>query len=221
MNRMKIDIWSDVRCPFCYIGKRKFERALADFKHRDNVDVIWHSFQLDPHLKTQPGLDAYNHLAKVKGLSYKEAVEMHERVIEIGREVDINFSFERLVVANSFNAHRLIQLANARGRAGAAEEALFSAHFVEGRNIDDVDVLLQIGSEISLAPDEVKAMLASGHYGEEVEQDETRARSIGIRGVPFFILADKYAISGAQAPEAFLQALETVWKESHSSTANV
>lgn len=221
MKRMKIDIWSDVRCPFCYIGKRKFERALEKFEHRDNVDVVWHSFQLDPHLKTQTGVHAYDYLAKVKGITYEQAVEMHERVIGIGAEVDIPFAFDRVIVANSFNAHRLIQFAKANGVADAAEEALFKAHFVEGKNIDDQEVLVEIGKRLSRSGDEVTAMLSSESFAAEVQKDEALARSIGIRGVPFFIMIDKYAISGAQAPETFLQALNKTWGESQSATANV
>lgn len=220
MNRMKINIWSDVRCPFCYIGKRKFERALAGFEHRDMVEVVWHSFQLDPNMKTQAGVHAIDHLAKVKGIPYEQAVGMHERVIDIGEEVDIHFAFDRVVVANSFNAHRLIQLAKTRGVADAAEEALFKAHFTEGKNIDDHETLIDIGKAISISEDDVRAMLGSEVYAAEVRNDEDLARSIGIRGVPFFILNDKYAISGAQAPETFLQALDKAWKESQSTIAN-
>ena len=159
MKKMKIDIWSDVRCPFCYIGKRKFEQALAAFEHRDKVDVVWHSFQLDPQLKTQVGVHAYDYLAKVKGISYQQAVEMHERVIHIGQEVNIQFAFDRVVVANSFDAHRLIQLAKSKNLGDQAEEALFKAHFEEGKNIDDHKVLEEIAQQISLAADEVRAML--------------------------------------------------------------
>ncbi|HEU5148072.1 MAG TPA: DsbA family oxidoreductase [Chryseosolibacter sp.] len=221
MKNMKIDIWSDVRCPFCYIGKRKFERALEKFEHRAKVQVVWHSFQLDPQLKTQTEVHAYDYLAKVKGITYEQAVEMHERVIDIGAEVDINFAFDRVIVANSFNAHRLIQLAKVKDVADAAEEALFKAHFVEGKNIDDQEVLVHIGEELSIPVDEVRTMLLSEDFAAEVQKDESLARSIGIRGVPFFILMDKYAVSGAQAPETFLQALTKVWNETQSTAANV
>lgn len=215
---MKIDIWSDVRCPFCYIGKRKFERALDNFAHKDKVEVIWHSFQLDPNLKTQEGVGAVEYLAKVKGLTHAQTVEMHERVVSVGKEVDIDFDFDRVVVANSFKAHRLIQFAKVRGVANAAEEALFAAHFLEGKNIDDDEVLVALASRISLSPDEVRAMLRSELFAGEVTKDEQIARSIGIRGVPFFIFNEKYAVSGAQAPETFLQTLDKTWQELQATT---
>lgn len=217
MMPIKINIWSDVRCPFCYIGKRKFERALETFEHKDKVEVVWHSFQLDPGLKTQQGLNTIDHLAEVKGLTREETVEMHDRVARIGAEVDIRFDFDRVVVANSFNAHRLIQFAKTRGLADAAEEALFRAHFAEGKNIDDEETLVGLAAGISLSADEVRAMLKSGLFAQEVAKDAEVARSIGIRGVPFFIFNEKHAISGAQAPEAFLQALDKAWRESQSA----
>lgn len=214
---MKIDIWSDVRCPFCYIGKRKFERALESFEHKDKIEVVWHSFQLDPTLKTQEGVSTVDYLAKVKGLTQEQTVEMHERVASVGEEVGIKFDFDRVVVANSFNAHRLIQFAKTRGVADAAEEALFEAHFTEGKNIDDDEVLVALASSISLSPDEVRAMLKSDLFAEEVSKDEQIARSIGIRGVPFFIFNEKYAVSGAQSPAAFLQTLDKTWQELQSA----
>lgn len=217
MKPLKIDIWSDVRCPFCYIGKRKFEQGLQRFAHRDKVEVVWHSFQLDPSLKTREDVSTIDYLAKVKGLTQEQTVEMHDRVAAIGEQVDIRFAFDRVVVANSFNAHRLIQFAKTRGLADAAEEALFEAHFTDGKNIDDPEVLVAIATDISLSTEEVRAMLLSGLFAEEVLRDENIARSIGIRGVPFFIIDDKYAISGAQAPDIFLQTLDKAWKESHAA----
>ena len=218
---MTVRIWSDVRCPFCYIGKRKFERALADFANKDNVEVIWHSFELDPALVTRPDLHTYDYLGKIKGMDHEQVTEMHEHVKAIGRDVNINFDFDRLVVANSFNAHRLIQLSKAKGLASEVEEQLFKAHFTEGKNIDDHDTLVAIATTAGLAADEVKQMLASDLYANDVRQDETRARSIGIRGVPFFIVNDRLAVSGAQAPELFLRTLDKGWAESQLSPDTV
>ena len=217
---MTVRIWSDVRCPFCYIGKRKFERALAQFPHKDKVDVIWHSFQLDPKLTTQPDLHSYDYLGRIKGLDREQVVEMHEHVSSVGKEVDINFNFERAVVANSFNAHRLIQMAKAKGVANTVEEELFKAHFTEGRNIDDHHTLVAVGTMAGLPSEEVKHMLASDLYAKDVHEDEAAARSIGIRGVPFFIINDRLAVSGAQATELFLRALDRAWKEAATSSVN-
>lgn len=214
---MQVNIWSDVRCPFCYIGKKKFERALAQFPHRNEIQIIWHSFQLDPALKTQPQARSLDYLAKVKGITREHAAEMHKHVERIGHTVGIDFQFENVIVANSFNAHRLIQMAKTRGLADKAEEELFKAHFVEGLNIDDTDALTGLGSRIGLEGEAVRRMLASDEFSAEVEKDEVAARSIGIRGVPFFIFNDMAAVSGAQAPEFFLQTLATTYADYESS----
>jgi predicted DsbA family dithiol-disulfide isomerase len=210
---MKIEIWSDIRCPFCYIGKRKFELALGRFPHKDNVEITWRSFQLDPGLKTQPGLHVYDYLARIKGLSRDETVRMHDHVRQVAREVNVEFNFEKAVVANSFNGHRLIQLAKTRGLGDQAEEYLFKAHFTEGRNIDDTDDLRHIGMAIGLHAGEVEDLLTSDRYSNAVKEDEHLARSLGIRAVPFFILNGKLAVSGAQSPDLFLQALTKAWSE--------
>jgi len=210
---MKVDIWSDVRCPFCYIGKRKFEKALEKFSHKNEIEVDWHSFELDPDLKTDPAVNAVEHIAEIKGISKTQAEGMHQHVTGVAKEIGLDFNFEKNVVANSFNAHRLIQLAKTHGLANEAEEALFKAHFTEGKNIDDKDTLLGMGVAIGLEEDEVKKIFISDAFTKEVRRDEMQAQSIGIRGVPFFILNNKYAVSGAQSPDIFLQALSQAWTE--------
>lgn len=210
---MNINIWSDVRCPFCYIGKRKFEMALEKFPHKNKVNVTWKSFELDPTLETKTDVNAIDHIADIKGISKAQAGQMHQHVIQVAKEVGLDFDFDKAVVANSFNAHRLIQLAKSRSLGNEAEEQLFKAHFTEGKNIDDDETLVQTGVAIGLDKSEIKEMLASDAFSKEVKQDEKQAQSIGVRGVPFFVLNDKYAVSGAQSPETFLQALEQSWKE--------
>jgi predicted DsbA family dithiol-disulfide isomerase len=211
---MKVDIWSDVRCPFCYIGKRKFEMALERFPNKDNVEVIWHSFQLDPSLQTRPDVNVLDYLARIKGITREQAAEMHEHVTEVAGEVGLSFDFDRSVLANSLKAHRLIQLAKTKGLGDRAEEELFKAHFTAGKNIDDDQTLAEIGELTGIPASETAMLIASDAYLDEVEQDESHARSIGIRGVPFFIFDDKYAVSGAQSPEFFLQTLQKTWEES-------
>lgn len=210
---MKIDIWSDIRCPFCYIGKRKFEMALDRFPHREKVVVTWHSFELDPGLKTQPEVNVLDYLARIKGITRHEAAQMHEHVKQVADEVGLIFNFDRSVLANSFNGHRLIQLAKAQGVADQAEEALFKAHFTEGKNIDDKETLLQVGSSVGIPEPEIQKLFTSDSYASEVRQDQAHAREIGIRGVPFFVFNNKYAISGAQAPDFFLQTLVKAFDE--------
>jgi predicted DsbA family dithiol-disulfide isomerase len=210
---MKIDIWSDVRCPFCYIGKRKFEAALERFAHKDKVEVVWHSFQLDPTLETRSDLNVSDYLAERKGLTREQVEQMHQHVQDAAGEIGLHFNFDRAVLANSFNAHRLIQFAKTQGLGNDMEERLFKAHFIDGENIDDGETLVQIGVSIGLSPVETKEVIASNAYHGEVSQDELTAQRIGIRGVPFFVFNEKYAVSGAQSPEIFLETLQQSWSE--------
>ena len=210
---MKVKIWSDVRCPFCYIGKRKFEMALEKFQHKNDVEVEWQSFELDPTLVTQPDVNATVHLSEIKGISKERANEMQQYVTQVAKEVGLHFNFDKTIVANSFNAHRLIQFAKSKGFGNEAEEALFKAHFIEGKNIDNKEVLLHIAINIGVDENETTKMLTSDAFAKEVKQDEMQAQDFGISGVPFFVLNDKYAVSGAQSPETFLKAMEQTWKE--------
>src|SRR5665213_2949064 len=205
---MQVDIWSDVRCPFCYIGKRKFEAALNKFMHKDQVKVSWHSFELDPGLETQTGLNVYDYFVEHKGVSREQAEKLHRQVTGTAAEVGLEFNFDRAVVANSFNAHRLIQFAKTKGLGDQAEEQLFEAYFTDGKNIDAKETLIQIGDSIGLESEKVSELLSSDTYSQEVEQDELQAREIGINGVPFFIFNNQYAVSGAQPPEIFANVLD-------------
>ena len=210
---IKVDIWSDIRCPFCYIGKRKFEAALTQFQHKDQVEVVWHSFELDPVTKTDVSADVYTYLARHKGQTRDWAVHMHKQVAQTAKEVGLDYDFDHVVIANSFNAHRVIQLAKTKHLGDAAKEALLKAYFTDGKNIDDNDTLVKIGSEIGLDAGDVSGMLASDAYAREVREDEAAAQDIGINGVPFFVLNNKYGVSGAQAPSVFLQTLQQAWQD--------
>lgn len=210
---MDVNIWSDVRCPFCYIGKRKFEMALEKFPHKDEVKVIWKSFELDPNLKTNTEISALDYFSQVKGIPKHQAVEMQQHVADVAKEVGLNFNSQKTVVANSFNAHRLIQLAKTKGLGNEIEEALFKDYFIEGKNIDDNEVLSATGVSIGLDESAVTDMFTSDDFTKEVRKDETEAQTLGINGVPFFVLNNKYAVSGAQSPETFLAALEQTWEE--------
>ena len=210
---MKIDIWSDVRCPFCYIGKRKLEAGLEKFEFKDKVEIIWHSFQLDPSLKNQPGKNVYDYLAEKKGQSRQWSVQMHEQVKQSAKQVGLTFNFDDAVIANSFDAHRLIQLAKSHQLGDAAEERLFKAHFTEGKNIGDYNTLIELGIDIGLEKAVIEQMLASNMFAAEVRNDENIAQSIGIRGVPFFVFNEQYSISGAQPEDVFLKTLQQAWME--------
>jgi predicted DsbA family dithiol-disulfide isomerase len=210
---MKVEIWSDVMCPFCYIGKRKFEKALAEFPGKNNIEVTWKSFQLDPSTVTDPTLSTIDHLAEKKGWSKAQAMETTAHVSNIAKQVGLDFHFDKAVVANSFDAHRLSHLAKKYGKQNELEEKLFSAYFTEGKNTADHNTLLQIGVELGLDKTEINELLNSDLYSDKVEEDIYQAQQIGVRGVPFFVLDQKYAVSGAQEPTAFLQALTKAYDE--------
>ncbi|MES2828110.1 MAG: DsbA family oxidoreductase [Bacteroidota bacterium] len=208
---MKVDIWSDVRCPFCYIGKRKFEAALAQFEHQQQIEVEWHSFELDQNAETKPGTLAVDYLADKFGRSREWAEEMHENVTQTAAEVGLEFNLDKSVIANSFDAHRLIQLAKSEGLGDLIEEQLFEAYFTLGKDISDHFTLTEIGAAAGLSKFTVETMLAGDDFTDEVRADEHAAQTIGIRGVPFFIFDQKLAVSGAQPPETFLGAMNQVW----------
>lgn len=218
---MNVEIWSDVMCPFCYIGKRKFEAALNQFPHKDQINVIWKSFQLNPDMPTDPNRSVLDYLAEVKGVSRAESERMHQHVTNIAREVELDYHFEKAVVANSFDAHRLIQLAKQHGLSDAAEERIFHAYFTEGRNTADHDTLAELGTEIGLDKTEIEQMLQTDAFTEAVDRDIYESRQIGVRGVPFFVINRKYAVSGAQPPETFLGALQTAWPEWEKANPNL
>ena len=213
---MKVEIWSDVMCPFCYIGKRRFESALQELPFKDEIEIEWKSFQLNPDLQYEPGRKIHEYLAERKGFSLEKAKEMNNYVTEMAAVEGLTYDFEKAVVANSFDAHRFSHLAAKQGKGDAAEESLFKAYFTEGKNISDRDTLIQLGIDIGLDSTAVQQALESDAYTEEVNQDIAEAEAIGVRGVPFFVIDRKYAVSGAQAKDAFVQALErsfTEWKK--------
>lgn len=210
---MKIEIWSDVMCPFCYIGKRRFEEALQNFEHKDNVEIEWKSFQLNPDLKTDPDLNINQYLADVKGWTLDYAKQLNQQVTEMAAGVGLTYDFDKAVVANSFDAHRFAHLAKKHGLGDEAEEMLFKAYFTEGKNIADQATLMELGIEMGLDEGEVKQILESGAYAGEVKEDIDEAQQLGVRGVPFFVFDRKYAVSGAQMVPVFTETLEKAYKE--------
>ena len=213
IHKMKIDIWSDIRCPFCYVGKKNLETALAGFPHRDKLDITWHSFLLDPDLETQPEKNALEHFSESKGIPVSQAKEMFDRVLQIGKEAGIEFNFDDQKVASSYRAHLLLQLAASKGIADKAEDELFKAQLCDGKNIDDYATLVEIGRSLSIDEEQVKNALDSDELKMEVSRDLMQARQLGISGVPFFIFNDKYAVSGAQPASVFSEVLEKSWSE--------
>ena len=210
---MKVEIWSDVVCPFCYIGKRKFENALKDFAHRDEVEVTWRSFELDPDARPVSGESIHEVLARKKGVSTAEGRAMGDYVTKAAQEVGLAYDFDRTIPANTFLAHQLIHLGAHHGRQDATKERLMAAYYTEGQNVGDPATLAKLGAEIGLDATEIREALAAGTYAEAVRLDEYQAQQINVRGVPFFVFADKYAVSGAQPSELFAEVLEKVWDE--------
>lgn len=212
-SKMQVEIWSDVMCPFCYIGKRKFETALAQFTGKDEIEVVWKSFQLDPNQPTIPDKTVQQYLAERKGMSLQQAQQMTDHVTNVAKQAGLTFHFDKAVTANSFDAHRLSHLAKQRGLQNELEEQLFAAYFTHGKNTADLATLVQLGTDIGLDAEEIKTVLQSNQYADDVRTDIYEARQLGVRGVPFFVFNRKYAVSGAQESQTFLGAIETSFSE--------
>lgn len=209
---MRVEIWSDVVCPWCYIGKRRFETALARFPQGEDVEVRWRSFQLDPRAPRRSHESTVDLLRRKYGLSPEDAARREEEVEELAAAEGLVIRPDR-VPANTFDAHRLLHLAAERGRQDALQERLFAAYFAEGEVVSDRDTLLRLAQEAGLEEKAARLVLEGDAYAEAVEADATEARTLGARGVPFFVLGRRYAVSGAQPAELFLRALERAWAE--------
>jgi predicted DsbA family dithiol-disulfide isomerase len=212
---MKIEIWSDVACPWCYIGKRRFEAALAEFPHRDSVEVHWRSYQLDPSLPEHYDGTELDYLSTRKGMAAGQVSQMFDHVAAQAKGEGLDFRFDNVVVANSFTAHRLIHLAAAHGKQDAAKERLLSGHFEHGKDIGDREYLTSLGLELGLDAGDLAELFTTDKYATEVRHDFAEARALGISGVPFFVIDRKFGLSGAQPAETFSRALEQAWQESH------
>ncbi len=212
---MQIEIWSDVKCPWCYVGKRRFEKALADFPHRDSVDVTWKSYQLDPGLPDHYEGTEEQYLSERKGIAPEQLREMWQHLARQAEGEGLHFDFDRIVVGNSFTAHRFLHLAKSAGRGDAAKEAIMSAHFEQGLDTSDVEVLASLGTGIGLDEAEVRETVAGDRFADDVRRDIEEARTLGVQGVPFFVVDRTYGISGAQPVELFRQALDRAWQEAN------
>jgi predicted DsbA family dithiol-disulfide isomerase len=200
-------VWSDVVCPFCYIGKRRLEQALAQWPGGDGVRVVWKSFQLQPDAVNDPSKNSLQNLVERKGWTMEAALAAATNLAERGKTVGLEFDFANTKVANTFDAHRLAHFAASRGLCDAMHERLFRAYFTEGRNIGDHGTLVELATEAGLAAVEADDVLASGRFAEDVRRDIDEALQLGINGVPFFVFDGRYAVSGAQDVEVFLDVL--------------
>ena len=207
MKGMNVEIWSDIACPWCAVGKRRFEKALADFDRREDVTVTWRSFELDPQAPAERPGDRDAHLAAKYGMSVEQAREMHDVMTETAAGEGLDFRFQKARSGNTFDAHRITHLAAAHGRQDEMNERLLIAHFTEGELVSDHATLRRLALEAGLPEDEIDETLASDRYAEEVRGDEATARALGIGAVPTFVVDRRLGVSGAQPPELLGQLL--------------
>lgn len=209
---MKIEIWSDVACPFCYIGKRRLEEALSQFEHKNEVEIEWKSYLLNPDQKSNTGQSLYEYLAEAKGWTMEYTMQVNEQVLTMAEEVGLHYNMDKAVIANTSDSHRLIQHAKSLGKGDAMEEALFKAYFIDGRNLADHQELIQIANHCGIDEVSAAAALENMDYTEAVQKDIYEGVQIGVRGVPFFVFDNKYGISGAQPLEVFTRTLQQTYE---------
>jgi len=215
---MKVEVWSDFVCPFCYIGKRHFEEALNQFGDKSNVDIVFKSFELDPNAKVHYDLDMHHLLAAKYGMGVEQAKEMNENVAQRAAEVGLTYHFDSMKPTNTFDSHRLTQYAAQFGKSTEMAERLFKAYFTDSEHIGEHETLISLAAEVGLDPEKVREMLNGDEFSYEVRTDEQEAGSLGIQGVPFFVINRKYAVSGAQPIGVFLNALQKASEEESSFT---
>ncbi len=215
---MQVEIWSDVVCPWCYIGKRRFEQALSRFAHRDEVDVTWRSFELDPSAPARREGNQLDHLAAKYGMTRDQAEAAQDRVTGQADGEGLVFHLDRAQSGNTFAAHRLIHLAADHSLQGAMKERLMAAYFTEAEPIGETDTLEKLAIDVGLDPHEVRRVLDGDAYSAAVRADEAEARTLGISGVPFFVIDRAYGVSGAQPADVLLEALDTAWAAAHPLT---
>jgi predicted DsbA family dithiol-disulfide isomerase len=213
MFMMKVEIWSDIACPFCYIGKKKFETALEQFEGKDEVEIIYRSYELDPNAPVQAEQDVHDMLAAKYGMTREKAQEMNRNVADQANAIGLPFDADGMKLTNTHNAHRLAHLANKHGKMSEMTDRLYKAYFADSLHVGEQDTLTKLATEIGIDTAEVASLFTSDSYSQEVRADEQEAASLGIRGVPYFVIDRKYGISGAQPSETFLQALQKVQEE--------
>jgi len=206
-----VEIWSDIACPWCYVGKRRFESALAQFEHRDEVNISWRSFELDPDAPHEREGDRAERLAQKYGMTVAQAREAEQRLTDVAAGEGLDFRFDIARSGTTFDGHRVVHLAGEHGLQDAMKERLLRAYFTEGQLVSDKDTLVRLAVEVGLAEEEVREMLAGDRYAEDVREDERTAGQLGISAVPTFVVDRALGASGAQPPEELLQLLEQGW----------
>jgi predicted DsbA family dithiol-disulfide isomerase len=212
-NKVKVEIWTDVMCPFCYIGKRKFEAGLAQFAHKDEVEVIWRSFQLDPELKNDGTLNLNAYMARRKSVSLEEAAAMSENATQKAAMVGLNYHLDKVIPSNTLRAHQLAHFAKEHGLQSHAEEILFRTYFMDGKDIDKEATLLELVEELGLSAEAFKVALNQKTYVDEVKADIAEAKEMGIRMIPHFMVNRQYVISGSYDSQTFTDLLTKAYNE--------
>ncbi|MEC0368454.1 DsbA family oxidoreductase [Paenibacillus chibensis] len=215
---MKIEVWSDFACPFCYIGKRRFEAALERFEHKSEVEVVFRSFELAPDAPRDNDQSMHAILASKYGMSLEQAKAMNANMTEQAKTVGLTYHFDTMKPTNTFDAHRLTHWAGEFGQRYDMTERLFKAYFTDSEHLGDRQSLARLAGEIGLDAKAAADMLESDAYKADVREDESQASKLGISGVPFFVVNQKYGISGAQPEDVFVDALQNIWKEDHPLT---
>jgi predicted DsbA family dithiol-disulfide isomerase len=211
---VEVEIWSDIACPWCYVGKRRFESALAQFEQRDDVNVTWRSFELDPHAPAERSGDRAERLARKYSMTVEQARDAEQRLTDVATSEGLDFRFDIARGGNTFDAHRIVHLADEHGLQDTMKERLLRAYFTEGQLVSDHGTLVQLAVEVGLAEQEVRETLARERYPEQVRDDERTAGELGISAVPTFVVDRTLGTSGAQPPEALLSLLEQGWAKS-------
>ena len=214
---MKIEVWSDFVCPFCYIGKRRLEQALEQFGHKDDVEVIFKSYELQPQIPSDESVSVYEVLARKMGTTVEQAKAMNDQMVETAKTVGLEYNFDEVKQTNTLEAHRLFKYAEQQGKGLDFTERLMRAYFTESRFLGRPDTLIELAEEIGLDGEEAEDVLVSDDFLEDVRNDQREAQQIGVQGVPFFVFNHKYAVSGAQPPELFQETLEKVWQEENET----
>jgi predicted DsbA family dithiol-disulfide isomerase len=216
---MLVEIWSDIACPWCYVGRARFAAALGQFEHRDEVTIVWRSFELDPDAPAEREGSHAERIARKYGRTLEDVAEMDAQLTAAAAADGLTIDFSRVRSGNTFDGHRLVHLAAAHGKQDAMKERLLRAYFNEGALISDHATLQDLGVEIGLPADEVRELLLTERYAEEVRDDERTAQSAGISAVPCFVIDRKYGASGAQPPETLLEFLQHGWTQREAAPA--
>lgn len=212
---MKIEIWSDFACPFCYIGKTRFEEALNKFEHKNEVEVTYKAYQLNPYAPKQMEGSAYEAFAKGHNMTPQQAKDRFKMFEQNAKSVGLTYNYDIIQMTNTFDAHRLAKFANTKNLEEKLTTRLMKAYFTDGKNLSDINTLIELAKEVELDEQEVKKVLTSTDYKDEVNAQIDEARKVGVQGVPFFVINRKYGVSGAQQTEYFIQALNQIWQEDH------